>query len=160
MSTAAVSTDRGLVIRERRPADLDRCVTALRAVHEADAYPLNWPSDPAGWLTPPRLSVAWVAELPGGVIAGHVAVQDTELTRLFVTPEARRSSIASALVDRARAWAGPRELTLVVTEGHRSAAVTFYEAAGWRYTHSSDADWTGPDGTPVRLRHYLAPVAR
>jgi GNAT superfamily N-acetyltransferase len=143
-----------VLIRERQPADLDRCVAALRAVHEADAYPLNWPADPAAWLTPPSMSVAWIAELPGGAIAGHVAVQDTELSRLFVTPEARRSSVATALVDRARSWAGARKLTLVVTEGRRSAAVAFYEAAGWRYTHSTDADWTAPDGSPVRLGHY------
>jgi hypothetical protein len=41
----------GIVIRERRAADLDACVEALRAVHDTDAYPLNWPSDPPGWLT-------------------------------------------------------------------------------------------------------------
>jgi GNAT superfamily N-acetyltransferase len=124
-------------------------------VHEADDYPLNWPADPVGWLTSPGMSVAWIAELPGGAIAGHVAVQDGSLSRLFVIPAARRRSVATALVDRARSWAGAQELTLSVTEEHRSGAVAFYEAAGWRHTHTTDADWTGPDGRPVRLRHYL-----
>ncbi|GAA1592963.1 hypothetical protein [Actinoplanes couchii] len=44
----------------------------------------------------------------------------------------------------------------VVENGRRTGAVAFYEATGWRYTHTSIADWTGPDGAQVRLRHYSA----
>ncbi len=66
-----------VVLRSRRPADLDACVEALREVHDADGYPLRWPPDPHAWLTPPRLLRAWVAELPDGTIAGHVAIQHT-----------------------------------------------------------------------------------
>jgi GNAT superfamily N-acetyltransferase len=150
--------------------DLDRCVDALRAVHEADAYPLNWPADPRGWLTPPRLLQAWIAEEPDGAVAGHVAVQrlpdvsdsqapahHAELSRLYVTPAARRRSVASALIRHARSWTAEHgyELTLNVTDEHRSAAVAFYEATGWRHSHTTDADWTTPDGRPVRLRHYV-----
>jgi GNAT superfamily N-acetyltransferase len=145
---------------------LDRCVQALRAVHETDAYPLNWPADPRGWLDPPGLLRAWIAEEPGGAVDGHVAVQraqgetparHVELSRLYVAPAARRRSLASALVDRVRLWAAEHEydLTLNVTDEHRSAAVAFYEAEGWRHTHTTDADWTTPDGKPVRLRHYI-----
>jgi GNAT superfamily N-acetyltransferase len=150
--------------------DLDRCVDALRAVHEADAYPLNWPADPRGWLTPPRLLQAWIAEEPDGAVAGHVAVQrlpdvsdsqararHAELSRLYITPAARRRSLASALVGHARSWAAEHdcELTLNLTDEHRSAAVALYEATGWQYSHTTDADWTAPDGSRVKLRHYV-----
>jgi GNAT superfamily N-acetyltransferase len=152
-------------IRTRRTTDLDKCVDALRAVHDADAYPLNWPEDPRGWLTPPRLLRAWVAEEPDGTVAGHVAVQSlpsaseslAELSRLYVTPAARRRSLAGTLVGHARAWAAERgyDLTLDVTDDHRSAAIAFYEATGWQHSHTTGADWTAPDGKPVRLRHYV-----
>ncbi|MEV4618912.1 GNAT family N-acetyltransferase [Asanoa sp. NPDC049573] len=145
------------MIRLRLAADLDGCVAALRAVHEADSYPLNWPSDPRLWLTPAGLSRAWVAEGPGGVIDGHVAVrQPGELCRLFVAPAARRRSVGRALVSAATAWATERHvgLTLDVADEQRSAAVAFYEATGWRHTHTTQAEWTAPDGSPVDLRHY------
>ena len=145
------------MIRPRLAADLNGCVSALRAVHEADAYPLNWPPDPHSWLTPSGLLEAWVAEGPGGAIEGHVAVQRPgELCRLFVTPAARRRSVGRALVSDATAWAAARDLrlTLNVTDEQRSAAVAFYEATGWRHTHTAPADWTGPDGGAVNLRHY------
>jgi GNAT superfamily N-acetyltransferase len=150
-----------VVIRERRPSDLDACVGVLRLTHEADSYPLNWPADPRRWLTPPRLLNAWVAEHPPGVIVGHVALDGAagsgaELSRLFVSPAARRRSVARLLADHALAWASERRLrvTLNVVDERRSAAVAFYEAAGWRYTHSSVADWVGPHGENVTLRHY------
>ncbi|GAB3842005.1 GNAT family N-acetyltransferase [Dactylosporangium cerinum] len=149
-------------IRTRLVSDLDRCVEALREVHRTDAYPLNWPADPRAWLTPPRLLQAWVAVEPDGSVVGHVAVQrlDTagaELSRLFVVPAARRRSVARALADHARSWATEHGsgLALNVTDGHRSAAVAFYEATGWRHTHTTDADWTTPDGHHVTLRHYV-----
>ncbi|SCL31745.1 Acetyltransferase (GNAT) family protein [Micromonospora pallida] len=159
-----------LIVRTRRATDLDRCVEALRAVHHADAYPLNWPADPHGWLTPPRLLRAWIVDGPGGAVAGHVAVQrlpgtpdspaparHAELSRLYVTPAARRQSVASALVSHVRSWAAERgyDLTLNVTDDRRSAAVAFYEASGWQHSHTTDADWTTPDRRPVRLRHYI-----
>ena len=152
-------------IRTRRVTDLDQCVQALRAVHETDAYPLNWPADPRRWLNPPRLLQAWIAEGVEGTVDGHVAVQrahsdnaghHVELSRLFVAPAARRRALAGALVDHVRTWAADHEydLTLNVTDEHRSPAIAFYEATGWRHTHTTDADWTTPDGRPVKLRHY------
>ena len=72
-------------------------------------------------------------------------------------PAARRRSVASALIRHARSWAAEHgyELTLNVTDEHRSAAVAFYEATGWQHSHTTDADWTTPDGRPVKLRHYV-----
>ncbi|WP_433365778.1 GNAT family N-acetyltransferase [Actinoplanes sp. CA-142083] len=145
------------MIRERTAGDLDACVAGLRAVHLTDGYPRNWPADPAGWLSPPRLLRAWVAELPEVGLAGHVAVQgDGEVSRLFVVPGARRQGVAEALVRQAVAWAraSGQVLTLNVTDEQRSAAIAFYEATGWRYTHTTVAGWTGPAGEPVRLLHY------
>jgi GNAT superfamily N-acetyltransferase len=153
-----------VAVRERRPADLDDCVRVLRLTHEADSYPLNWPADPHRWLTPPGLLCAWVAERPRGVIAGHVALDgvgdcEAELSRLFVSPAARRRSVARLLLDRAVAWASARRLRLKlnVVDERRSAAVAFYEAAGWQYTHSSVAGWVTPAGESVTLRHYALP---
>lgn len=145
-----------MIVRLRRADDLDRCVDALRLVHDADAYPLNWPDDPRAWLEP--ADAAWVAEDGEGVIVGHVAVKRYELCRLFVVPAARRQpfSVGRSLVARVRTWAERRgcRLTLNVVDEQRSAAVAFYEATGWRFTHSTEAGFTGPDGQAVRLLHY------
>jgi GNAT superfamily N-acetyltransferase len=108
---------------------------------------------------------AWIAEEVEGTVDGHVAVQRTpsenaghhvELSRLFIAPAARRRALASALVDHVRTWATEHEydLTLNVTDEHRSPAIAFYEATGWQHTHTTDAAWTTPDGRPVKLRHY------
>lgn len=142
---------------------------ALAAVHRIDHYPLSWPVDPAGWLSPPELLCAWVAEGDDGMLAGHVAVHDVAspgagvggtlvaVSRLFVTPAFRGQALGMRLLAQAQRWSVDRgfDLTLDVTDhGGRSGAVALYERAGWRYTHTSEADWTGPRGEPVRLRHY------
>ena len=80
-------------------------VRALEAVHATDAYPMWWPEDPAGWLSPAGSTAAWIAEL-AGVVVGHVCVvrgvedllvasltgagpdQLSTVSRLFVAPEA------------------------------------------------------------------------
>jgi hypothetical protein len=56
-------------VRPRTAEDLEPCVDLLRAVHDADGYPMLWPDDPASWLSPHGLLSAWVvrreAELRG-----------------------------------------------------------------------------------------------
>jgi GNAT superfamily N-acetyltransferase len=152
-------------IRPRADADLPGCVAALRAVHETDRYPLNWPDDPTRWLTPRGLAAAWVATLDDVPLAGHAllldAGADLELARLFVPPAARRRAVASALLTEAARFAATagRALVLEVCDEERSPAIAVYEATGWRFTHSSLAGWTAPDGSPVRLRHYRRPGA-
>jgi hypothetical protein len=46
-------------------------------------------------------------------------------------------------------------LILNVIDRPGSSAVAFYEATGWRYTHTTTAGWSGPRGEAVRLRHYV-----
>ena len=148
-------TIRPLTIRARRSEDLDQCVEVLREVRLADGYPMKWPSDPRAWLDHPQLDQAWVAHSSPDVIDGHVAVQNgREVTRLFVAPAARHLKVGSALLEHVSAWAGSR-LFLDVVDQPDSPAVAFYEATGWRYTHTTTADWSGPRGDVVRLRHYL-----
>ncbi|NUR63893.1 MAG: GNAT family N-acetyltransferase, partial [Catenulispora sp.] len=67
-------------IRDRRPSDLEGCVKALNAVHASDGYPMNWPEDPVGWLTPAEGLHAWVAVAGDGEVVGHVMVQGTAPT--------------------------------------------------------------------------------
>jgi ribosomal protein S18 acetylase RimI-like enzyme len=136
-------------IRRRTAADLDACVAMLRAVHERDAYPMNWPADPRSWL----LETAWIAEWDGAV-AGHVAVQDGEIQRLFVSVDARRRSLGDQLVRHVlNQFRG--ELRLVVVEG--DAAVRFYEATGWRHAGTQPSEWD--PGVNVR-RYELTPEAQ
>jgi CBS domain-containing protein len=54
-----------VTVRPREPGDLPALVTALRAVHERDGYPVTWKADPASWLTPDGLRTAWVVERDG-----------------------------------------------------------------------------------------------
>jgi len=161
------------VIRLRVPADLEKCVGALRAVHEADGYPVNWPADPGRWLDPPGVLAAWVFADPE--VAGHVLVTSVaagargeagqpvtssgEVGRLYVAPSHRGRGIGGLLLTRVREWAAERglELVLEVVDDSRGAAIALYENTGWTYTGTSAADWTGPGGEPVRVRNYSLP---
>ncbi|MFJ8578474.1 GNAT family N-acetyltransferase [Micromonospora sp. NPDC093277] len=158
-----------LRIRDRTAADLPHCVAILAAVHRLDHYPLNWPDDPQPWLSPANALHAWVAETARGHIVGHVAVHrvdsatapasmpTAEVSRLFVTPDARGCHVGSQLLTHAREWAVGRRLQLVLeVVDHQCSgpAITLYERAGWRHTDTTAATWTGPEGVPVRLRRY------
>ncbi|MEV1158420.1 GNAT family N-acetyltransferase [Micromonospora chokoriensis] len=156
-------------IRRRRAADLDGCVAALAEVHRVDGYPVNWPADPHRWLSEPRPDHAWVAVADDAAIVGHVAVHrvvpgaadvpparpTAEVARLFVVPSARGLALGGALLDRVHQWASAHgtDLTLEVTSDG-AAATALYERTGWRYTGTSTAAWTAPDGSAVSLRHY------
>jgi GNAT superfamily N-acetyltransferase len=147
------------VLRERVPADLPGCVRALRAVHLADGYPVNWPSDPGRWLDPPGMLAAWVCEHESQ-IAGHVLVTSPNAVgRLFVAPAHRGRGIGGRLLTQARRWAAERGTGLVldVVDDGRSPAIALYESTGWSYRGTFPAGWTGPDGEPVRVRRYSLP---
>ncbi|MFG1881650.1 GNAT family N-acetyltransferase [Micromonospora sp. NPDC049102] len=152
-----------MLIRRETPADVD----AIRAVHAAafakagddgngDRVPVEATLVDAlradeGWL--PAYSLAAVDS--DGQVVGHVVATRGRVARLFVVPSARGLALGGALLDRVREWASARgtDLVLEVTSDD-AAAVALYERAGWRYTGSSTAPWTAPDGSAVSLRHY------
>lgn len=156
-------------IRDRKPADLERCIPVLADVHRLDSYPLNWPADPHRWLSPDNTLHAWIAETADNTVVGHIAVHRAipatdpasatvaEVSRLFVAPAARRYNLATRLLHHARQWATDHQLDLtleIVDEPRSAAAIALYERTGWQHTHTTTATWTGPEGRPVRLRRY------
>ena len=146
------------MIRERVAADLDECVRALRAVHETDGYPVNWPQDPGRWLDPPGMLAAWVFADP--VVGGHVVVTSPgEVGRLFVAPSYRGQGIGRLLLTHVREWAAAQQIGLIleVVDDDRQAAIRLYESTGWVHTGTQAADWTGPGGEPISVRHYSLP---
>ncbi|MBF8188511.1 GNAT family N-acetyltransferase [Nonomuraea sp. K274] len=131
---------------------MDACVEALATVHAADRYPVNWPDDPGGWLTPDDLAMAWIAA-EGGAVLGHVGLtSDAEITRLFVAPAARGRRLARLLLDAVRAAVHTPLKLEVSSEG--AAAIALYERSGWRRVGSSRAEWLNAAGEPALLHHY------
>ncbi|MBB5783527.1 GNAT family N-acetyltransferase [Nonomuraea jabiensis] len=144
-------------IRDRTPDDLDACTKALAEVQAGDRYPVDWPRDPARWLTPDGLIGAWIA-VEAGAVLGHVALtRDMEVTRLFVTPAARGRGLAARLLDTVRAAAEAPLKLEVSSEG--TAAIAFYERSGWRRVGSSRARWLNAAGEPALVYHYVSPPA-
>ncbi|MDR7380954.1 GNAT family N-acetyltransferase [Promicromonospora iranensis] len=167
-----------LMIAPRHAAHLDRVVEALRLVHERDGYPMVWPEDPTAWLTPPGTIDGWVA-LADGEIVGHVMLIDggkvefaaelaeaagvpvtglAGVSRLFVTPAARGTRVAAALLERAEdmpARRGRRLVLDVVDDG--GPAIRLYERLGWVRVTAGPASWTDPAGVRPRAAAYLCP---
>lgn len=164
-------------IRGRVTADLAGCVAALAEAHTADRYPMRWPDDPAGWLSPDDMVGAWVAMLDGAVV-GHVVLRSgveakaavrlaadagvpaerlVSVSRLYVAPAARRRGLAARLLGRAVADSGTRRPVLDVVDEPGSAAIACYERAGWRHVVTLPAAWTRPDGEHPMVRYYLSP---
>jgi GNAT superfamily N-acetyltransferase len=167
-----------LLIAPRYAAHLDRVVEALRLVHESDSYPMTWPDDPRAWLTPDGALASWIA-LSGGEVVGHVMLVDggkvefaaelaeaagvpvtglAGVSRLFVTPAARGTGIAAALVEHVEdtpARRGRRLVLDVVDDG--GPAVHLYERLGWVRVAAGPASWTGPGGVRPQAAAYLCP---
>lgn len=144
-----------MTIRPRSPKDKDACVEALAQVQAADRYPVDWPDDPWGWLSPADLRSAWVA-IEAGVVLGHVGLtRDTEIVRLFVAPAARGQGLAAQLLSSVRTAAGEPLRLDVSSEG--TAAISLYERCGWRRVGSSRADWINAAGEPALVHHYVSP---
>ncbi|PAU50592.1 GNAT family N-acetyltransferase [Streptomyces albireticuli] len=152
---------------------------ALARVHARDAYPLDWPADPAAWLSPPSLLAAWVAELDGRV-AGHIGLcragaGDTAAAvwsarrgvglgatavvgRLFVAPAARGHGAGALLLAAATAEARRRVLHPVLdVVASDTAATALYEREGWTRLTTAEQRWS-PDRT-VTVHCYAAGAA-
>ncbi|MBB5117065.1 acyltransferase [Streptomyces eurocidicus] len=171
-----MTTESPFRVRPRSAADLGGCAAALAQVHARDAYPLDWPADPAAWLTPSSLLAAWVAERDGEV-AGHVALcragaGDTApavwgarrgpgadaavvVGRLFVAPAARGHGAGALLLAAATHEARRRALHPVLdVVASDTAATALYERAGWTRLTTAEQRW-GPDRT-VTVHCYAA----
>lgn len=148
------------MIRERCDEDLSACVGLLRAVHEQAGYPINWPADPALWLTPESALGCWVA-VDGGRVVGHVVLtgvgERAEVERLFVDPAATGRGIGRQLLDHCVTVAAElgRELSLEVVD-NRGAAEHLYRRAGWTETGRTPIDWGGDHAT--ELIRFRAPA--
>ncbi|MGW4719442.1 N-acetyltransferase family protein [Nocardia sp. NPDC004260] len=161
-------------IRPRTEGDLDACAAALRHVHDNDRYPDVWPADPAGWLSPPKLLAALVAEHDGAVV-GHAGLGTgggmpevvresvpaepvVSVIRLYVVPAARRVGVGSQLLTAAARMAASRGHRAVLTVASDSAAaIAMYERHGWRQVHSGPGGWHTADGQEARVRYYVSP---
>jgi GNAT superfamily N-acetyltransferase len=149
-------------IRRRLRADLPTCAELLLNVHVDSGYPINWPRDPTGWLSPVGLCAAWVA-LQDGRLVGHVCLVASsespgtvKLERLFVALAARRQGVGRALITRATAEAGRRQQGLVLEVADtRDSAVSLYQRLGWRETGRTPIDWG--NGVAEFIVHFAAP---
>ncbi|WP_371749079.1 GNAT family N-acetyltransferase [Streptomyces sp. NBC_00280] len=154
----------------------------LATIHEQNAYPLNWPADPAGWLTPRSLLAVWVAEETGGTaetdgrgIVGHIVLSRSEegdaaaalwdrgptavINRLYVDPAARGRGVGAALMERAVAEAQLRALHPVLDVASTdTAAAALYERLGWTLLAAEVEQEWGP-GQRVKVRCYAAPTS-
>jgi GNAT superfamily N-acetyltransferase len=157
-----------VTVRAREAGDLPALVTALRAVHERDGYPVTWKADPAAWLTPDGMRAAWVVER-GGRPVGHAALaavgpdepaapawslatgQPAErlslLTRLFVTLDARGQGVGLELLDTAVQHAADDGRTAVLEVSPADLpAVALYRRSGWRDAGPGPSRWWVPGG--------------
>jgi GNAT superfamily N-acetyltransferase len=152
-------------IRHRQESDVDDCVQVLAEVYQADGYPTNWPTNPAAWLTPRNMALAWVAVDVQARIVGHLVVQTggdladgtAQIGRFFVAPRARGGGLGAAMLEQATQWAQAQGfgLMLEVTAEERSSAIKLYERTGWRWVETVTAPWTGPDGAAVLMHRYV-----
>ncbi|ASO17842.1 GNAT superfamily N-acetyltransferase [Actinoalloteichus hoggarensis] len=161
-----------VLIRARRPEDLDGCVAMLGDTHRADGYPTRWPADPARWLRPPGPVLgSWVAVDSGAVgsLLGHVtlvaadeeiagrawlrhagpaAARPAGISRLFVSPVARSRGVGTLLLDAACAQAGRHGLLPVLDVLDRDrAAVLFYLRYGFRQIDAVPMELNGVQET-------------
>lgn len=146
------------MIRRRTARDLPDCVRLLHEVHLHSGYPLVWPEDPAGWLTPDGLTAAWVAEDGAGGVAGHAALCGRLVSRLYVAPSARGRGLGGALLRRLEQAAAARGLRAALSvHATGTDAIALYERHGWRPVATREEEW-GAAGR-VTVRCYEAPSA-
>ncbi|MEU6554227.1 GNAT family N-acetyltransferase [Streptomyces sp. NPDC046915] len=149
----------------------------LAEVHRRDGYPVNWPDQPAEWLSSGALLGSWVAELEGRVV-GHVSLsqggdgdlaptlwsQRTGATRgatavvgrLFVAPQARGHRIGAQLIGQAVEEAQQRGLHPVLdVVACGTAAAALYERLGWELMATVEQQWSPCQ--KVAIHCYAAP---
>ena len=138
------------------------CVEILRSVYERAGYPINWPADPAVWLTPADALGIWVA-VDGRQVVGHVVLtaagEGVEVERLFVDPRMTGRGLGRLLLDHCVTVAAElgRPLALDVVD-NRGPAVHLYRNAGWQEAGRTPIDWGGDHAT--ELIRFTAPLTR
>ncbi len=125
----------GLLIRRLEPADLSAVVTLERSV-----YPSPWPPEHFARITALPGSIARVAILPDGSLAGYafgwVAADEAELANLAVAAAHRRRGVGGRLLDAMREAARERGAERMYLEVRVSngAARSFYLRHGFAAT--------------------------
>ncbi|MEU1806300.1 GNAT family N-acetyltransferase [Streptomyces sp. NPDC019937] len=112
-------------IRPRTGQDLAACVSALATVQRADRYPVDWPEDPEGWLTPGGMLGAWVA-------AEGPAVQDPAVQEPAVQEPAVQESPVLGHVMLTRADPALADAIGAPAEGLAAVARLFVTTAARR----------------------------
>jgi gamma-glutamylcyclotransferase (GGCT)/AIG2-like uncharacterized protein YtfP/GNAT superfamily N-acetyltransferase len=140
-------------VRPRLDSDIGACVELAGRVQSTDGYPPHLDGELRDFVISSDAIAAWVA-VCDGTVAGHVALHArsagpvmrlvTErlglaaadvavVTRLFVSPQCRRSGIGRTLLRSATAAALDRKLVPILDAGTPLAgAIALYEQAGWR----------------------------
>lgn len=139
-------------VRPRRDHDLQALGQVLVRVHQEDGYPVEGVADPIGWLTLPRLLVAWAAVYRGHPV-GHAALTLATLEddaariwhehtgeridrlaipiRLFVDPVYRSHGVGGMLTRTVQEYGRKQGLALAFDVMLKDrAAIRLYEAAG------------------------------
>jgi GNAT superfamily N-acetyltransferase len=170
------ATSPAVTVRPRTDVDLDACERVAAVIHRTDGYPVFGFEDLRGFLTLPDALGLWVAESHGTVV-GHVALRPrTEVdsitqmaasylgrspdrvsvvTRLLVSPTARRSGVGAILLGTAVQVGMDLDRWPILAVDDGSAAVAFYERCGWRRV--GPVTVRTPTGLDVPQIVYVAP---
>lgn len=167
-----------IAVRPITDDDIAGAAAALLDVHASDGYPVEGVADPEGWIRPPGVLKAWVAER-GGKVVGHVAVMRPQgegavdlwreksgegaeqigvLARLFVLREARRHAAGERLMQAAMDYARQNSMRLVLDVMTKdAAAIRLYERLGWQ--HIGEVAHTFGGGQQIPAACYVWPAA-
>lgn len=99
----------------------------------------------------------WVAEVDG-IVAGFVALDDDEVTWLYVDPQRYRRGVGRALLRHALAAAGPR-VEVTVLDGN-PAALRLYLSEGFGITETRTGSLAGNEAFTAtgHIMHRDAPI--
>jgi ribosomal protein S18 acetylase RimI-like enzyme len=159
-----VRADDGPVLKAIRLDALLESPSAFGSSHaaEVDQPDEHWASRAALGAAGGQSATYFAVEDPSvvGIVAGYrpdPVGSSIELVSMWVSPPHRRAGIGAKLVDAVIGWAretGATSVGLWVTEGN-DAAVTLYEAAGFRHTGERQPLPSDPSKDELRMRRTL-----